>query len=81
MRRRAFIAALGSVAVWPSVAHAAAGQDRPHWIYRAASPNEKEFNAFRSGLRALGYVEGQNIAIEHATRPVIMIVWASLPPN
>ena len=31
---------------------------------RAAGPNEKDFNAFRNGLRALGYVEGQNIVIE-----------------
>jgi putative tryptophan/tyrosine transport system substrate-binding protein len=31
---------------------------------RATSPQEKEFNSFRSGLRALGYVEGQNIVIE-----------------
>ncbi len=64
MRRRAFIAALGSVAVWPLVAHAQPAKIARIGFMRAASPNEKEFNAFRSGLRALGYVEGQNIAIE-----------------
>jgi ABC-type uncharacterized transport system substrate-binding protein len=31
---------------------------------RQAGPNEKDFNAVRNGLRALGYVEGQNLIIE-----------------
>jgi putative tryptophan/tyrosine transport system substrate-binding protein len=65
MKRRAVIALLGAAAAWPLAARA----QQPAKIarigfMRAAGPNEKEFNAFRSGLRALGYIEGQNIVIE-----------------
>jgi putative tryptophan/tyrosine transport system substrate-binding protein len=65
MNRRAFILSLGSTAAWPLAARA----QQPAKIarigfMRAAGPNEKDFNAFRSGLGALGYVEGQNIVIE-----------------
>ena len=31
---------------------------------RYAGPHEKQFDGFRNGLRALGYVEGQNVVIE-----------------
>ena len=37
------------------------------------APNEKEFNAFRSGLRALGYVEGRTLSSNNDTRRVLMI--------
>jgi putative ABC transport system substrate-binding protein len=66
MTRRDFITLIGgAVAAWPLAARA----QQPAKIarigfMRAAGPNEKEFIAFRSGLRALGYVEGQNIVIE-----------------
>jgi ABC-type uncharacterized transport system substrate-binding protein len=65
IRRREFITLLGGAAAWPLAARA----QQPTKIarigfMRAAGPNEKEFDAFRSGLRALGYVEGQNIVIE-----------------
>jgi len=66
MKRRDFIIIIGgAAAAWPLAALA----QQPTKIarigfMRAAGPNEKEFNAFRSGLRALGYVEGQNIVIE-----------------
>jgi putative tryptophan/tyrosine transport system substrate-binding protein len=56
----------GAAAAWPL---AALGQQQPAKLarigfLRAAGPNDKDFTAFRSGLRALGYVEGQNIVIE-----------------
>jgi putative ABC transport system substrate-binding protein len=65
MRRRVFLGVLGGAVAWPEVARA----QQPTKVarigfMRAAGPNEKEFNAFRSGLRALGYVERQNIVIE-----------------
>jgi putative ABC transport system substrate-binding protein len=31
---------------------------------RVPSPQPRQFEAFREGLKALGYIEGQNIAIE-----------------
>jgi putative tryptophan/tyrosine transport system substrate-binding protein len=66
MKRRKFITLLGGAAVaWPVAARAQQpAQIARIGFMRAAGPNEKDFNGFRSGLGALGYVEGQNIVIE-----------------
>ena len=65
MRRREFIAGLaGSLAAMPLAARAQQTKITRIGFLRYASPHEKQFNAFRDGLRALGYVEGQNITIE-----------------
>jgi len=67
MKRRAFISLLGGAAAWPIAAHA----QRASRVARIgflgstfASPWASRVEAFRSGLRNLGYVEGENIAIE-----------------
>jgi putative tryptophan/tyrosine transport system substrate-binding protein len=68
MRRRKFITLLGGAAVaWPLAARA---QQTPK-VARIgvlgstfASPWASRIEAFRSGLRDLGYVEGENIVIE-----------------
>jgi putative ABC transport system substrate-binding protein len=71
MKRREFITLLGGVAVaWPLAARA----QQPAKIARIgflryASPHEKHFNAFRDGMRALGYIEGENIIIEQRYAP------------
>jgi hypothetical protein len=56
MKRRAFITLLGGAVTWP---FAARGQQQPAKLarigfLRAAGPDDKDFTAFRSGLRALG---------------------------
>jgi putative tryptophan/tyrosine transport system substrate-binding protein len=65
--RREFVTLLGGAAVArPLAARAQQPSAKIARIgfLRGISPNEKQFNAFRDGLRALGYVEGQNIIIE-----------------
>jgi putative ABC transport system substrate-binding protein len=65
MRRREFITAVGGAAVLPFTVRA----QQPSKIARVGllrqtEPIEKHLNAFRSGLRAAGYVEGQNLTID-----------------
>src|SRR5262245_54072040 len=63
MTRRAFISLLGRAVAWPLAARAQQKLARIG-VLRQAGPHEKQFEAFRQGLRAAGYVEGQNIVIE-----------------
>jgi putative tryptophan/tyrosine transport system substrate-binding protein len=67
MRRRELLTLLGgAAAAWPLVARAqqAATMPRIGWIAIGTPQGSEFFNAFRQGLRQLGYVEGQSIIIE-----------------
>ena len=71
MRRREFIALLGGAtaasAAWPPAAGAQTPPKIPRVGYIAgtsATATEHIVGAFRKGLRELGYVEGQTIALE-----------------
>jgi ABC-type uncharacterized transport system substrate-binding protein len=68
MKRREFILALGGAAAWPLAARA----QQPTKSYRigmletiSAALNAPHLDAFRKGLRELGYVEGKNYTIEY----------------
>jgi putative ABC transport system substrate-binding protein len=67
MRRREFISILGSagaVAAWPLVARAERIARVGYLGLTSASKQADRIDAFRAGLRNLGYVEGKNIQIE-----------------
>jgi putative ABC transport system substrate-binding protein len=68
MRRREVITLLGGAAVWPLVARAQQTGIVPRVGFLGNSTAALEANLvgpFRGGLRALGYEEGRNIAIEY----------------
>ena len=67
MRRREFIALLGGVAVtWPLAASAQSKTPRIGFMGNSTAALEANLvDAFREGLRELGYEEGRNIVIEY----------------
>jgi putative ABC transport system substrate-binding protein len=73
VKRREFITLLGGAAAWPFVARAqeiapSARRDGPARIalvsFIGAAVGQPYGRAFRNGLRALGWIEGHNAAIE-----------------
>jgi putative ABC transport system substrate-binding protein len=67
MRRREFIATLGSAAAWPVVARGQQSAIPVIGYLDTASANTTAHlvTAFRQGLSAAGYDEGRNVAIEY----------------
>jgi putative ABC transport system substrate-binding protein len=68
MKRRKFIAGLGSVAAWPLVARAQQAAAAVVGFLSAQSP-EVDYKdttiPFLQGLKEAGYVEGRNVAVEY----------------
>ena len=70
MRRREFISLLGGAVAWPLAAH---GQE-PGRIYRLGCLNSAPRDAphqvaLLDELRRLGFIEGQNLAVDNAITP------------
>jgi putative ABC transport system substrate-binding protein len=68
IKRRDFIAGLGSAAAWPVVARAqqTAVPVIGYLSAQSADDDYKNFTAsFLQGLKETGYVEGQNVAVEY----------------
>jgi putative ABC transport system substrate-binding protein len=74
IRRREFIAAVGSGATaWPLIAQAQRPQMPLIGLLQFGAPSSWDLTGFRRGLRDMGYVEGENLAIE--------IRWANNNPD
>jgi putative ABC transport system substrate-binding protein len=67
MKRREFIAGLGSAAAWPVMARAQRSALPVIGWLGSESREGEDFRVmpFKRGLREAGYVEGQNVAIEY----------------
>jgi len=65
VNRRKFITVVGATVAWPVVARAQQAPRAARLGYLAPASNPELQQALLGGLRDLGYVEGQNLAIEY----------------
>src|SRR3954453_24156922 len=68
MRRRDFVALIGSATAWPLAAGAQQPGTPVLGFLHSASPDTyvSQMKAFHQGLKETGYVEGQNVAMEYS---------------
>lgn len=64
MRRRRFIALVGSAAAWPLAARAQQPTITHVGIVTIQPPTSPPYAAFSQRLRELGYIEGQNLSLD-----------------
>jgi putative ABC transport system substrate-binding protein len=90
VKRRAFITFLGSAAAWPLAVRAQQPGNVPRVgiLSPAASETAATLTAFREGIRDLGYIEGQTIALEFRLSkgimdalPTLAVELARIPVN
>lgn len=65
IRRREFVAALGSAAAWPFVVRAQQHSKQPTIGYLGPTVNDARTAAFADRLRELGWIDGRTVAIEY----------------